>query len=222
MKKMDNVALTIDKQKECEPKQTCDQKCADEYKPLCDLKGNTYRNRCLYENVACLKQQKGEMAPEIAHPGPCPSTTMEECTAEACPTDVDPVCGDDGQTYDNQCHFDQANCQHFNRTGKLLEVKYEGACGGIRNEARTDSRTTSLPPRVIETSSRLPDIDLTTSINVQLPSEATIFECNNNCSKEREPVCDSKGKEHLNACEFEFYRCEIMKKTKETISVIVR
>lgn len=35
---------------------------------------------------------------------------MNKCNKGQCPEDADPICGNDAQTYKNQCHLDQATC----------------------------------------------------------------------------------------------------------------
>ena len=46
----------------------------------------------------------------------------EECPS-FCPFNYDPVCGDNGETYSNECQFDVAKCN-----GEVNEIAFEGDC----------------------------------------------------------------------------------------------
>ena len=41
-----------------------------------------------------------------------------------CPVDYEPVCGDDGKTYHNQCEMDKHGCQQ----NKDIDVAHTGEC----------------------------------------------------------------------------------------------
>ncbi len=48
--------------------------------------------------------------------GDCPTS---------CPDDFEPICGNDGVTYDNKCNLDMVACQ---RPEDNLKVKAQGSC----------------------------------------------------------------------------------------------
>ena len=51
-----------------------------------------------------------------------PTLMPEECSL-ICPFNYDPVCGDNGVTYSNECQFDVAKCN-----GEVNEIAFEGDC----------------------------------------------------------------------------------------------
>ena len=48
---------------------------------------------------------------------------MPECLITFCPFNYEPVCGDNGETYANECQFDVAKCN-----GEVNEIAFEGDC----------------------------------------------------------------------------------------------
>ena len=52
------------------PTEKCNPLCTREFFPVCDSKGKTHSNKCLFEFAACKAAEKGEILTMI-HEGPC-------------------------------------------------------------------------------------------------------------------------------------------------------
>lgn len=49
-------------------------------------------------------------------------TRINKCNKVQCSDDEDPICGNDAQTYKNQCHLDQATCLYVYKTILKLTI----------------------------------------------------------------------------------------------------
>uniref|UniRef100_A0A914WHI2 Kazal-like domain-containing protein n=1 Tax=Plectus sambesii TaxID=2011161 RepID=A0A914WHI2_9BILA len=163
--------------------------------PVCDSRGLTIRNRCVFEverckiekmdggSLALVKEQPCEMTqPSPAAPSDLSSAalgvgnvpesaalpviaTSLDCKAP-CVDDYKPVCGNDGKTYANQCKLSAAMC-----LSGQLKMAYDGEC------------------------------------------------CDIQCPTQWSPVCDANGVTHENICEFGKARCTAQRTKKQELKI---
>ncbi|KAB7496788.1 Follistatin [Armadillidium nasatum] len=122
----------------------CPPPCESVIRPVCGSDGVTYDNRCeLWRNV-CVKQENISVlyAGVCGEEGPCSDFTCEfgavcvdrqgrpVCECPDCPAQLDPVCGSDGLSYDNECFLRSEAC----RQRRTIDIKYRGKCSGCEDK----------------------------------------------------------------------------------------
>lgn len=102
-------------------------------KEICGSDGVTYKNRCFFAKAQCKKNIV------MHHEGPCrtivtdlpqqttpkvqiPDDFCKNLIGQPC-HGVNPICGTNGQSYDNECEFEKAKCLDGN-----VHVKHLGIC----------------------------------------------------------------------------------------------
>ncbi len=130
----------------------CEEACTEEFAPVCGVDGNTYGNACEANRAGVEIAHEGECRGEEGACGGiqglecprglfCQFTIEQTCGAadhlgvcverpEACIEIFAPVCGCDGNTYDNSC-FAQAAGVSVAAEGACDEPE-PADCGGIR------------------------------------------------------------------------------------------
>ncbi|KAK0056845.1 agrin-like isoform X3 [Biomphalaria pfeifferi] len=116
--------------------------CTEEYNPVCGDNGITYQNDCKLKLENCQREENVKES----HKGACADTCgNQRCHNYAicervnnkpkciCPTSCvqvdDPVCGNDGVTYANECEMRVESC----RTQKFIGIGSKGTCDKCRN-----------------------------------------------------------------------------------------
>ncbi|GBO17385.1 Agrin [Araneus ventricosus] len=120
----------------------CNSICSPDFRPVCGSDGKTYINECSLRVESC----KSRRSLRIIFSGECSSGANpcenlqcgpgQECDIDRygiatcqcppiCEPVMRPVCGDDGNTYHNECDMRKSGCE----VQKLLIVNYRGACG---------------------------------------------------------------------------------------------
>uniref|UniRef100_A0A5S6Q5D5 Kazal-like domain-containing protein n=1 Tax=Trichuris muris TaxID=70415 RepID=A0A5S6Q5D5_TRIMR len=69
--------------------------------PLCDTKGNMYRDRCTFQYSQCVEWKTRNNALRVGTACPC---------TYKCPNLFRPVCDTAGNTYKNKCYFLREQC----------------------------------------------------------------------------------------------------------------
>ncbi|XP_074694932.1 ovoinhibitor-like [Strix aluco] len=105
--------------------------CPRILKPVCGSDGFTYDNECglcaynAEHDANVSKIYDGECKQEIIDCSKYPTVTAEDGKVlVSCPRNLDPVCGTDGVTYDNECGI----CAHNGQQRTHVNKKHRGKC----------------------------------------------------------------------------------------------
>ncbi|XP_015598499.1 agrin isoform X2 [Cephus cinctus] len=122
----------------------CGPECEPVMRPVCARGGTTFTSLCELKRRACLTKTDIEFAYTGAcgSRGPCSEKVCQWgavcaetgetaiCECPTCPAEFQPVCGDDGISYGNECKLRLEACQHR----REIRVLYQGLCNGCENK----------------------------------------------------------------------------------------
>ncbi|XP_060593963.1 agrin-like isoform X4 [Ruditapes philippinarum] len=175
----------------------CPSPCQQLLNPVCSSDGVTYDNECELRRQACIRHARIY----VAHTGPCEDQgpcLERKCTYDAdcivqdgrsrcvCPNcssePYDPMCGNNGITYENDCERRQENCQRM----QVTQVEHRGHC----MDCTLDNNFCKYYS-TCETSDGLPRCV-----------------CPTNCTQSITKVCGTDGNTYNNDCELMVASCK--------------
>ncbi|KAJ8036311.1 Serine protease inhibitor dipetalogastin [Holothuria leucospilota] len=209
----DDSSLSLDHEGPCEEEESRDcssRTCSTEYSPVCGSDGHTYSNPCVFAFETFCEDSSLTMV----HAGPCNrDRSALDCSSRVCTEEFAPVCGSDGQTYNNPCTFTYAaQCD----VEGLTKVK-DGECDAV-TEFADDCDTRVCPADYtpvcgsnmviypnqcqFEYAVLCDDSELTKLYDGECEEEDPC-EPRPSCTEEYAPLCGSDGTTYPNRCFFE-------------------
>jgi len=101
----------------------CNSACVQTDEPVCDTRGTTHRNLCLYRNAQCFATKRFNITLELDYNGACCGSLCLKM-----PQPLFPICDNKGKTYDNFCQFYVEQCVARKKQGESLRIAKFGFC----------------------------------------------------------------------------------------------
>ncbi|CAH1773592.1 unnamed protein product [Owenia fusiformis] len=182
----------------------CPQSCVSVDAAVCGTDGKTYLNECELKVASCKMKQ----LIKVSSKGSCDMCANVKCRfgsecekgkcvcPQGCPTDYTPVCGTDGQTYNNECEMTRSACE----SNFEITIEHEGECNEVSGSGSgagmCDETTCQFGGEC--------DMDAEDIVSVCV--------CNFNCEALRQPVCGSDGHKYGNECQMREESCRQQKR----------
>jgi len=192
--------------------------------PVCGSDGVTYQSHCILQKIGCLNKT----SVEVVNSGPCLQITElpSKCNIE-CKKIYLPVCGDDGQTYDNICMMRKQACLD----GMEILLEHSGPCSekeedfdpfkGMFENILEDDCPLSCEGESIEPvcgdngvtydnncQLRLESCNKNINIQQEKSGPCKISKCDANCEGFEDEVCGSDGRTYGSECHLEKVACQ--------------
>ncbi|MPC59616.1 Serine protease inhibitor dipetalogastin [Portunus trituberculatus] len=131
---------------------SCSKQCTRIFLPVCGSDGKTYNNQCLLEIADCESRAASGAGVTLvsenacARPDPPPASRIEvpavpvSCRRR-CSDVLKPVCGSDGNTYENECLMEVASCRARREGGRSVYLLYGGSCDMMFESLGSGCRT---------------------------------------------------------------------------------
>ncbi|XP_006886016.1 PREDICTED: LOW QUALITY PROTEIN: agrin [Elephantulus edwardii] len=174
------------------------ESCPPRQTPVCGDDGITYDNDCVMgrtgatRGILLQKVRSGQCHSRDQCPEPCQFHAVClsrrgrprcSCDRVTCDGAYQPLCTQDGHTYDNECWLHQAECQQQ----RTIPVRHRGPCGQ--------------PP------SPCLGVQCPLGATCVVKNGEAACECSQVCSGIYDPVCGSDGVTYTSMCELETTAC---------------
>lgn len=183
--------------------------CDDALTPVCASNGRTYKNECFMKSESCkiereiIKLYDGKCSEDNDPCGDFNCSIYSDChfnqskahcvCSQNCGPVFMPVCGSDGNTYDNWCELEKSSCA----AGELITISHNGSC--------YDYHPVCNQP------------DCSDGARCILIHNQSLCICPS-CLDEFNPVCGSNGVSYSSECIMRAENCE----EKKNVSVLYR